>query len=216
MREFVNARGHNMTTLNKRAVTAVLAHDPDDTVREVLELRQASSNTAVAKYAAVLAAAFPDQRICGLLNYYGAHTGRWTSAGFNIHNLPREDSNDALAAIDAIRRGDLEQVRTFGPPLEVIARLARGVVVAPPGKLLLAGDFSMIEPRVASWFAEETWKLDNFRAFDETGDPLLDAHRVVGARMRGQPVDPTDDKARQHGKTVHMAFNYGGGVRGVA
>ena len=79
--------------------------------------------------------------------------------------------------------------------------------------LLLAGDFTVIEPRIASWFAEETWKLDNFRAFDETGDPLLDAHRVVGARMRGQPVDPNDDEARQHGKTVHMAFNYGGSVR---
>ena len=194
-------------------MTAVLAHDPDDTVREVLELRQASSNTAVAKYNAVLAGAFPDQRIYGLLNYYGAHTGRWTSAGFNVHNLPREDSNDALAAIDAIRSGDLEQVRAFGPPLEVIASLARGLVVAPPNRLLLAGDFSTIEPRVASWFAEETWKLDNFRDFDETGDPLLDAHRVVGARMRGQPVDPTDDEARQHGKTVHMAFNYGGSVR---
>jgi CHC2 zinc finger/DNA polymerase family A len=213
MREFVNARGHNMTKLNKRAVTTVLAHDPDDTVRTVLELRQASSNTAVAKYAAVLASAFRDQRIYGLLNYYGAHTGRWTSAGFNIHNLPREDSNDTLTAIDAIRRGDLERARTFGPPLEVIARLARGLVVASPDKLLLAGDFSIIEPRAASWFAEEKWKLDTFRKFDETGDPKLDAHRVVGARMRGQRVDPTDDEARQHGKTVHMALNYGGSVR---
>ena len=116
-------------------------------------------------------------------------------------------------AIDAIRRGDLERVRTFGPPLEVIARLARGLVVAPPDKLLLAGDFSVVEPRVASWLTEERWKLDTFRKFDETGDPKLDAHRVVGARMRGQPVDPTDDEARQHGKTVHMALNYGGSVR---
>jgi DNA polymerase len=65
IREFVNARGHNMTALDKRAVTAVLAHDPDDTVRTVLELRQASSNTAVAKYAAVLASAFPDQPSTG-------------------------------------------------------------------------------------------------------------------------------------------------------
>ena len=213
MREFVNARGHNMSKVNKRAVTAVLAHDPDDTVREVLELRQASSNTAVEKYNAVLAGAFPDQRIRGLLNYYGTHTGRWTSAGFNAHNLPREDAADALAAIAAIQSGDLEQVRAFGPPLDVIARVARGLVVAPPSKLLLAGDFTTIEPRVASWFAEETWKLDSFRTFDETGDPLLDAHRVVGARMRGRPVDPNDDEARQHGKTVHMAFNYGASVR---
>ena len=156
MREFINARGHNMSKTNKRAVTAVLAHDPDDTVREVLELRQASSNTAVEKYNAVLAGAFPDRRIRGLLAYYGAHTGRWTSAGFNAHNLPREDADDALAAIAAIQSGDLERVRAFGPPLDVIASVARGLVVAPPGMLLLAGDFTTIEPRIAAWFADET------------------------------------------------------------
>jgi hypothetical protein len=71
----------------------------------------------------------------------------------------------------------------------------------------------MIEPRVASWLAEETWKLDTFREFDRTGDPMLDAHRVVGAQMQGKPVDPLDDAQRQRGKTVHMALNYGGGVR---
>ena len=213
MREFVNARGHSMSKANKRSITAVLAHDPDAAVRGVLELRQASSNSAVSKYNVVLAGVFPDERIRGLLNYYGTHTGRWTSSGFNAHNLPREDTNDALAAIAAIRSGDLEQVRAFGPPLEVIARLARGLVIPSLRKLLLAGDFSTIEPRVASWFAGERWKLDTFHKFDETGDPMLDAHRVVGARMRGKPVDPDDDEARQHGKIVHMAFNYGATVR---
>jgi hypothetical protein len=161
----------------------------------------------------VIASAFPDQRIRGLLNYYGTHTGRWTSAGFNAHNLPREDSADALAAIAAIRSGDLEQVRAFGPPLDVIAGVARGLVIAPPDKLLLAGDFTTIEPRGASWFADEKWKLDSFLAFDETGDPLLDPYRILGARMRGVEVDPNDAKARQHGKTVTMAFNYGASVR---
>ena len=213
LRAFVDARGHNMKNFDADAVAAVLAGNPDDTVRAVLELRQASNNPSVAKYAAVLAGAFPDQRIRGSLTYYGTHTGRWTGSGLNVHNLPREDSADALEAIEAVRRGDLDAVRGFGPPIEVIGRLARGVVVAPPGKLLLAGDFSMIEPRVASWLAEEEWKLDTFREFDRTGDPMLDAHRVVGARMQGKPVDPTDDAQRGRGKTVHMALNYGGGVR---
>jgi DNA polymerase len=213
MRQFINTRGHNMSKANKRAVTAVLAHDPDDTVREVLELRQASSNTAVEKYNAVLAGAFPDRRIYGLLHYYGAHTGRWTSAGFNAHNLPREDSDDALVAIAAIQSGDLEQVRAFGPPLEVIASVARGLVVAPPSRLLLAGDFTTIEPRTAAWFAEEGWKLDNFRKFDATNDPLHDDYRILGARMRGCPVDPNDAEARQYGKTLTMGFNYGASVR---
>ena len=107
-------------------------------------------------------------------------------------------------------------MRAFGPPLDVIASVARGLVVAPPSKLLLAGDFTTIEPRVAAWFADERWKLDSFRAFDETSDPLLDPYRVLGARMRGRPVDPNDAETRQHGKTVTMAFNYGASVPRVA
>ena len=196
MRDFVNAHGHHMAKTNKRSVAAVLAHDPDATVREVLELRQASSNTAVEKYNAVLAGTFPDQRIRGLLNYYGTHTGRWTSSGFNVHNLPREDSGDAPAAIAAIQSGDLEAVRQFGPPLDVIARLARGLVIPSPGKLLLAGDFSTIEPRFASWFSGEAWKLDIFRKFDETAirrsTPIA---RLARACAASRLIPPTTRRA---------------------
>jgi hypothetical protein len=212
MREFINARGHNMVEVDKRAVAAVLARNPDPVVREVLELRQAGANSAAAKYEAVLKCIGPDQRIRGLLRIYGAVTGRWTSTRFNIHNLPREDAKTAQAEIEAIRSGDLEQVRKFGPPLEVIAHLARELVVASAGKLLLIGDFSMIEPRLISWYSEESWRLENFREFDRTNNPLLDPYRVLAARMRGGAVDLKDDKARQRGKTLTMAFGYGGSV----
>jgi DNA polymerase len=94
---FVNARGHNMVTLDKRAVAAVLAGSSDPVVREVLELRQAGANSAAAKYEAVLKCVGSEQRIRGLLRIYGTITGRWTSNRFNIHNLPREDSKTAQA-----------------------------------------------------------------------------------------------------------------------
>ena len=38
--EAINARGHNMTSLNKRAVAQALANKPDDYVRQLLELRR--------------------------------------------------------------------------------------------------------------------------------------------------------------------------------
>jgi len=171
-----------------------------------------SANTAATKYETVLKCIGPDQRIRGLLRIYGTITGRWTSARFNLHNLPREDSKTAQAEIEAILSGDLERVRKFGPPLEVIAGTVRGLVIAPVGKLLLIGDFSMIEPRLISWYSAETWRLENFREFDPTKNPLLDDYRVLGARMGNCPVDPTDEVARQRGKTAIMAFGYGGSV----
>ena len=42
----INARGHNMTTLNKRAVAQVLANKPDDYVRQLLELRRTGARAA--------------------------------------------------------------------------------------------------------------------------------------------------------------------------
>jgi len=38
--ETVNASGHKVTSLGKRSVAAVLAHEPEDLARELLELRQ--------------------------------------------------------------------------------------------------------------------------------------------------------------------------------
>jgi hypothetical protein len=59
--------------------------------------------------------------------------------------------------------------------------------------------------------AGETWKIENFYEFDRTGDPMLDNYRVLGAKMRGVPVDPNDGAMRQHGKTLTMAFTFGAG-----
>lgn len=213
IREFVNARGLAMTELDKPAVVAALKRDIDSTSREVLELRQAAASNIEAKFDAVLATTSPDHRSYGLLHFYGTHTGRWTSSGFNAHNLPREAGEHISEAIAAIQAGELERLREFGSPLKLIASTVRGLVIAPDGKLLLIGDFSTIEPRIAAWLADETWKIENFYAFDRTGDPMLDTYRVLGAKMRGVPVDPNDKATRQHGKTVTMAFTFGAGVR---
>jgi DNA polymerase len=64
----INARGHTMTTLNKRAVAQVLANKPDDYVRQLLELRRAGARAAVNKFKRMLAYASPlDDRMRGTL-----------------------------------------------------------------------------------------------------------------------------------------------------
>jgi hypothetical protein len=66
--EAINARGHGMTTLNKRAVAQVLAHKPDDYVHQLLELRRTGARAAVNKFERMLAYAAPsDDRMRGTL-----------------------------------------------------------------------------------------------------------------------------------------------------
>src|SRR5262249_36115315 len=94
IKDAINARGHGMATLDKRAVAATLAHKPDDDfVRELLELRQRGAYASVRMAKRLLAHADPaDGRIRGALRIYGGAPGRWSSPGPQLHNLRRNDA----------------------------------------------------------------------------------------------------------------------------
>ena len=103
----INDRGHAMTTINKRAVAQVLAHKPDDYVRQLLELRQIGARAAVNKFKRMLAYASPhDDRLRGTLRMYGTATGRWVGLGPQLQNLKKNESSLPLSVVDPVRRGD--------------------------------------------------------------------------------------------------------------
>jgi DNA polymerase III epsilon subunit-like protein len=70
------------------------------------------------------------------LNYYGAHTGRWSASkgsGLNLQNLKR-------------------------------GSFLRKAIMAPEGYMLVVCDLAQIEPRVLAWLAGYDVMLDIFRA----------------------------------------------------
>lgn len=72
------------------------------------------------------------------LKYFGSHTGRWSGdAGYNLQNLPREES--------------------YGVDL-------RPCIVARPGRSIVACDLSQIEPRVLAWLCGDQPLLDQLAA----------------------------------------------------
>jgi hypothetical protein len=75
----INARGHSMASLNKAAVAQVLAHKPDDYVRQLLELRRTGARAAVNKFRRMLAYAAPADMI-GHLRMYGGALGAGRSS----------------------------------------------------------------------------------------------------------------------------------------
>jgi DNA polymerase len=214
IKEFAQKRGHQLKTLGKRSVSAVLARNPGKEVRQLLELRRDGARASVNKLTALFAHAGADARIRGALKYHGASTGRWSGRGFQPHNLKRVEIENfsADAAIDAILTRDRNRVWEFGPPMTVIGDTARGLICAPPGRALICGDFSTIEARVLAWYAGETWKLDAFRRFDATADPRFDPYLSAAARILKRPVDPEDEINRHLGKTCELAFGFGGGL----
>jgi hypothetical protein len=92
----INARGHDMTSLNKRAVAQVLARKPDNYVRQLLELRRIGARAAVNKFKRMLAYASPtDDRMRGTLRMYGGAPGRWAGLGPQLQNLKKERKQSA-------------------------------------------------------------------------------------------------------------------------
>ena len=209
---FVQERGYTITSLSKKSVSAVLAREPVDDVKRLLELRREGSRASVRKISSLLAGADDDDRLRGTLRFHGAATGRWSGSRFQPQNLKKPETKDIGAAVDAIIAGDLQRLRILGAPLKIVGDVSRAMICAAPGHMLIGGDFSAIESRVLAWIAGEEWKLDTYRQFDASGDPSLEPYCVTASHVLKRPVTPDDEAGRQTGKTCDLAFGYGGGL----
>jgi DNA polymerase len=210
----INARGHHLIALNKRAVAQALAQKPDHYVRQLLELRRDGARASVNKFKRMLAYASPvDNRMRGTLRFCGGATGRWSGLGPQLQNLKKNESNLPLSVVDAIREGDRTAIAQYGNLLALLGDLSRAALCAGTGMELKAGDFSAIESVVLAWLAGEHWKLDAYRTFQRTGDAQLEPYRVIARKMLHKPADANITPVeRQLGKGGELASGFGGSV----
>jgi DNA polymerase bacteriophage-type len=61
--KYVRDRGHTAKNLGKRSVAQILAHNPDEETRQILELRRAGGRTSVTKFRSAIVNADPDSRV---------------------------------------------------------------------------------------------------------------------------------------------------------
>jgi DNA polymerase bacteriophage-type len=187
--------------------------DAPELVETILKLYGTYNMKAVAKYPAIRQAVCADGRLHGMLQYYGAGTGRWSSFIVQIHNLFRPVIDDPEAAIEAARTWDLDWLRTLYPgvdPMKVIASCVRGMLVADEGKELVFPDFSGVEARWNAWLFGEEWKLEAYRAYDRGEGP--DLYVVAYARAFGVDPSAVTKAQRQIGKILELSMGYEGGV----
>ena len=135
--EAINARGHDMTSLNMRAVAQVLASKPDDYVAQLLELRRTAARASVNKFKRMLAyAPVTDDRMRGTLRMYGGAPGRWSGLGPQLQNLKKNESNLPLSVVDQVRSGDRAGIAAYGNPLALLGDISRAALCAAPGREL--------------------------------------------------------------------------------
>jgi DNA polymerase len=210
----INARGHDMTTLNKRAVAQVLAGKPDNFVRQLLELRRTAARASVNKFKRMLAYASPaDDRMRGSLRIYGGAPGRWSGLGPQLQNLKKNESGLPLTVVDSIRAGDRADIAQYGNPLALLGDVSRAALCAALGKELKSGDFSAVESVVLAYLAGERWKLIAYETYQKTGDKRLEPYQVIARKMLHKAEDAEISRAeRQLGKAADLASGFGGSV----
>lgn len=198
------------TNLTKAAIEAALRtglYPPR--VTRALQIRQALGKTSTKKYVAMLNSACPDDRVRGMLQFYGANrTGRWSGRIVQLQNLPQNHIPDLDLARALVAEGDFESLELlYGEPAQVFSELVRTAFLPSDGNRFVVTDFSAIEARVVAWLADERWRLD---VFERGGD----IYCASAARMFGVPVEKHGQNAhlRQQGKVAELALGYGGGV----
>jgi DNA polymerase len=187
-------------------------------VRQALEIKADVVQAAPKKLDKMLAWSASDGRAHWTLMYCGAaRTRRWSGKGYQPQNLKRPtlltETDDIAAAIAAVGTGDLEEVKKrFEHPIEAIGDLSRSIICAAPRRLLMGGDFSSIEARMLAGLAGDTDKLQVFRDHDDDPEHCPEIYVLNAARVFAVAVGAVTKAQRQTGKTMELAFGYGGGL----
>ena len=210
LKAWIERTGLEVPQLRKDDVTALL-QDPDlpQDVRRVLEIRQALGKTSTAKYSAMLGAACKDDRLRGILQFYGANrSGRWAGRIVQVHNLAKNFLPDLGLARELAEEGEFDTLETlFGEPAFVFSELIRTAFIPSEGRRFVVSDFSAIEARVIAWIAGEQWTLDAFMAGEDIYCRPASMMYHVPVEKHGQ-----NGELRQKGKVAVLACGYQGGV----
>lgn len=208
LKDWLAAVGLECESLNKQSIKDLMKQATDQTTRRVLELRQLLGKTSVTKYKAMLSAACSDDRVRGLLQYYGAgRTGRWAGRLVQVQNLPQNHLDDIDKVRDIVKQQDLEALELiFDSVPDVLSQLIRTAFVAKPDHTFLVADYSAIEARVIAYLAGEKWRQDVF-----AGDGKI--YEASYAKAFHVPVESVKKGSpeRQKGKIMELALGYGGG-----
>lgn len=209
LKAWLKKQGVEVDSLNKDSLEELLKEDLPRDVRRVLQIRKASGKTSTAKYAKMLGAVCSDDRLRGILQFYGANrAGRWTGKLVQVHNLAKNYMPDLDLARELTAAGDFDTLQTlYGEPSFVFSELVRTAFIPSDGNKFVVSDFSAIEARVVAWVAGEQWVLDAFRQGK-------DIYCETASMMYHVPVVKHGENGhlRQRGKVAVLACGYQGGV----
>lgn len=163
----------DVASLNKANLRELLANDAlSEHVLQILQLRKDGAKASVAKLTKMLECMCADERIRGLLLYYGAGTGRWAGRLVQPQNFPRPLHRMTEDLYRLILEGQADVLDLLAPLMEIMASMLRGCFIPAEGHDLAAADFAAIEARVLAWLAGAEILLEQFSRGESPYPPM--------------------------------------------
>lgn len=193
------------------------AKNIDPRVFQILRLRGQALRITSAKLERASQRLSPDGRIRDLLTYHVAATGRNSSQGVQIHNLPRPKKGvDVSGLLHSYWTGewtdqngydickkylDLNENK-FLVVDDAISALIRPCLIPSPGHLFGIADYGQVEARCVAWMAGCDTLLSLFHR-------NAGVYESMAATVYGIPVEQVTKDQRQVGKTIILGAGYG-------
>lgn len=202
---WLKEKGYSASALTKSDVENEIK-SADGELKRVLELKLQTAMSSLKKYEAMERAMCSDNRVHGLLQFYGAsRTGRWAGRVVQVQNLARNYLSDLDDARNFVKKRDIDAVEILYDSLnDTLKQLIRTALIAKDGADFYVSDFSAIEARVIAWFAGEKWRLEVFATHGKI-------YEASASQMFGIPIEEVDKGLRQKGKISELALGYQGG-----
>jgi len=216
IKKFTSDHGYTLKSTDKEHVAQAL-QDPlcPKPVKELLEVKAAGvGSSSVSKFDAVMNFTDSDATLRMAYRHHGAvRTGRWTSQGVQIQNLPRGEKYIVepdkatgrwhLPEIrEYIRTGDLDSLYmvTNGKPMDAMRSVIRTLFAPPKGKKFVDRDLSAIEARLVVFLAQG----ENLKIFEDFDNGTGEEPYMIMANMIGAD--------RFLGKVTTLSSGYGCGA----
>ena len=178
---------------------------------EMIKLIDEAGKSSVHKYQNMVNRADTDGRVRGAYMFSGAgQTGRFSSLGLQLHNFPRRTADNP----DEIRS---QVMGNYEIPdvMDTLSTMLRPSIIAPPGQVLVGGDWSSIEARVLPWLTGTEGGYRVLEVFKGNAkDPSApDVYMHAAADLyQIDPREVTKDQ-RAVGKVIILSAGYQGGYR---
>lgn len=207
LKQWIREKGYLISSLTKDDVKELLLNLKDPNVIEVLQIRQEIGKTSVSKYEAMDRAVCDDERVRGVLQYYGANrTGRWAGRLIQVQNLRRNDLTELDEVRQIVKENDFETLEClYDSVSDVFSQLIRTSFVPKDSCCFVISDYSAIEARVIAWLAKETWREEVFKTHGKI-------YEASAAQMFHVPIEQVTkgSELRKKGKIAELALGYQG------